>query len=311
MTRRALVAVLILGLVTPAAAEDPPQRGPEIIPGHAIDRRTAGGITGLAIGLGLVSQLIPIRSPEPWSSELFGADEGVRDNFAPRAMHIADAMVGLSLAAPAIYLVGATIDDADGDRLLLYGQSVAINALLAGTVKRLVQRPRPYTYSRDPLARKFAKAAGDDAYLSFYSGHSALSFGAAVTGAYLVGASGDSATATSVAWGSGLAIAAATATMQVRAGKHFPSDVVIGSAVGIAVGYLVPALHADGKPYTPSGQDVAAAATGIVGGILLSSLVPLGKRRSELDDKPPVPSLGISPMAVQGGGFGFAITGGM
>ena len=100
--------------------------------------------------------------------------------------------------------------------------------------------------------------------------------------------------------------------MQVRAGKHFPSDVVIGSAVGIAVGYLVPALHADDKPYSPSGQDLAAAATGIVGGILLSSLIPLGKRASEIDDKPAAATnLGFSPIAVSGGGFGFAITGGL
>jgi len=307
MMRRALVAVLIVGLVTPAAAEEPVS-----IPGHAIDRRVTGGISGVAVGLGLVSQLIPIRAREPWNSELVEIDEGVRDNFSPRAMHVADAMLGLSLGAPAIYLMGSSIDDSDGDKLLLYGQSIAINALLAGTAKRLVQRPRPYTYSRDPVAMKFAKAAGDDAYLSFYSGHAALSFGAAVTGAYLLGASGESETATSVAWGAGLAVAAATATMQVRAGKHFPSDVLIGSAVGIAVGYLVPALHADDKPYAPSGQDVAAAATGIVGGILLSSLLPLGGRKSEIDAKAPaVTGLGFSPMAVQGGGFGLSITGGM
>jgi len=307
MTRCALVAVLILSLVTPAAAEDEPA----IIPGHAIDRPVTGGISGVAIGLGLLSQLMPIRSRDPWNSELFDLDEDVRDNFAPRAMTVADVGLGLSLGAPAIYLMGTSIDDSDGDKLLLYGQTIAINALLAGTAKRLVQRPRPYTYSRDPLAIKFAKAAGDDAYLSFYSGHSALSFGAAVTGAYLLGASGEGDTATSVAWGTGLAMAAVTATMQVRAGKHFPSDVVIGSAVGIAVGYLVPALHADGTPYTPSGQDLAAAATGVVGGILIASLLPLGKRRSELDDKPAAASVGFSPMPISGGGIGFAITGGM
>ena len=301
------MAVLICSLVTPAVAED--ERA--AIPGHVIDRRVTGGITGVTIGLGLVSQLIPIRSRDPWNSELVGIDEEVRDNFSPRAMTVADAGLGLSLGTPAIYLMGSSIDDADGDKLLVYGQSIAVNALLAGTMKRLVQRPRPYTYSRDPLAIKFAKSAGDDAYLSFYSGHSALSFGAAVTGAYLLGASGESETATSVAWGTGLAMAAMTATMQVRAGKHFPSDVLVGSAVGIAVGYLVPALQADDKPYAPSGQDVAAAATGIVGGILFASLLPLGKRKSELDDRPAAASLGFSPMAVQGGGIGFAITGGM
>ncbi len=307
MNQRAVVVLLCFVLAAPAIADDEAS-----IPGHAIDRGMNSGITGMALGLGLVSQLIPVRDPELWRAELAGFDEGAKQNFSPRAASIADGMLGLSLAAPALYLMGSTIDDADGDKLLLYGQSVAVNALIAGVTKRLVQRPRPYMYSKDPAAQRYAREQGDDGYMSFYSGHAALSFGAAVTGAYLLGASGASKSTMYLAWGGGLMLASSTANLRVRAGKHFYSDVIIGGMVGVAVGYVVPALHAEGDPYRPSLEEVAAGAAGIVGGLLLSSLIPLEHRHNELDpgNSGLVHNLRVTPMPVTNG-FGFAIGGGL
>lgn len=306
MTHRVVAAALCFALTAPAYADE------DTIPGHVIDRRTSGGISGLAMGLGLVSQLIPIRRDTLWANELADFDAKVHDNFSRRAGGLSDAMLGVAVAAPALYLMGTSIDDADGDKWIIYGQSLAVNALIAGVTKRLVQRPRPYMYSRDPAVQRFAKEQGDDGYLSFYSGHSALSFGSAVTGAYLLGASGANKTARAFAWSGGLMLASATANLRVRSGKHFYSDVVIGSLIGIAVGYVVPALHADDKPYTPSGQEIAAGAAGVLGGLLISSLLPLEKRTSELDAGKPglIKSLSLSPMPVTGG-FGFALGGGL
>lgn len=306
MTRRVVAAALCLALVAPASADE------SSIPGHEIDRRTNGGISGVAMGLGLVAQLIPIRRTTLWHSEIAGFDERVHDNFSSRAGALSDALLGLSLGAPALYLMGTSIDDADGDKWIIYGQSLAVNALIAGVTKRLVQRPRPYLYSRDPAAQRYAKEQGEDAFLSFYSGHAALSFGAAVTGAYLLGASGASKGQRAFAWGGGMMLASATSNLRVRSGKHFYSDVVIGSLIGITVGYLVPALHADGAPYKPSGEEVAAGAAGILGGVLLSRLLPLEKRSSELELAKPglVKNLRLSPMPVSGG-FGFALGGGL
>lgn len=305
MIHRVVVAVLCFGLVAPAHADDS-------IPGHEIDRRVNGGLTGLAMGIGLVAQLIPLRHTDLWRVELTSFDEAVHLNYSPRAAALSDALFGLSLATPALYLMGTSIDDADGDKLIIYGQTLAVNTLLVGVVKRLVQRPRPYLYSTDPAARRYAKAQGEDAYLSFYSGHAALTFGAAVTGAYLLSASGASTGARALAWGGGLMLASTTANLRVRAGKHFYSDVIIGGLVGITVGYLVPALHADDKPYVPSGEEIAAGAAGILGGLLLSSLLPLEKRTGERDASKQglVKNLSLSPMPVSGG-FGFALGGGL
>lgn len=39
------------------------------------------------------------------------------------------------------------------------------------------------------------------------------------------------------------ALAATTASLRVVAGKHFYSDVIVGSAIGTAIGATVPLLH--------------------------------------------------------------------
>jgi hypothetical protein len=272
-SRVAVVAVLICAVAAPAVADD-------TIPGHRIDRPTTGVVALGALGVGIVASLIPMREDRGlWRHELFGAaDDRVHDNFSLRASQISDVLLGASLAAPIAYLIGTRIDDADGDRLLIYGEAVAFDFALFQIVKRVVQRPRPYRYSSSPDAVAYAQSQGDDADLSFYSGHAATSFCAATAGAYLLSASSASRGERAFAWAGGFAAAAATSNLRVRAGKHFYSDVTIGAAVGVAIGYLVPALHADAGAYVPDTLDLVAAAAGLLGGVAISQLLPLGAR---------------------------------
>lgn len=299
-TYLALAALAVAA--SPARADDA-----DHIPGHTVTRSVDGGIQAVAVGVGLAAKLIPLRDREPWDTEIFASDKGVRDNFSPRASHISDGLLALSIAAPAVYLTGSTIEDVDADRLLLYGQTMAINVALASIAKQLVQRPRPYTYSRDPAVRAYAKEEGTDAYLSFYSGHAALSFGAATTGAYLLNTTDASPVAKNIAWGVGFGVAAMTASLRVRAGKHYYSDVLAGSFVGISVGFLVPALHADNGPLAPTGGQLAIAGGSILGGILLARLIPLEKTLEGGDGS----GVGVSfaPTAVDHG-MGIGIVGG-
>jgi hypothetical protein len=55
---------------------------------------------------------------------------------------------------------GGTIEDADGDRLLLYGEALAVNLALFEGVKHLVQRPRPYLYSSSPEVARAGPGPG-------------------------------------------------------------------------------------------------------------------------------------------------------
>src|SRR5262249_53961008 len=144
-------------------------------------------------------------------------DDAVTGQFSHHAARLSDLLLGLAIAAPVAYLTGPTIDDADGDRLVLYGETLAVDLALVPLTKYLAQRPRPYLYNRSPEVARFARAAGDDGWTSFYSSHAAMSFGAAVAGAYLLGASNHDPKARIAALGSGFAVAAATSNLRVRA----------------------------------------------------------------------------------------------
>ena len=257
-------------LATPAVADD-------AIPGHAIDRSTDGIVVAGALGVAAGLSLIPVSTARAlWTRELFGdTDAAVHARFSPRAARISDALVGATIAAPLGYLTGATIEDADGDRFVIYGEALAINLALFQGVKHLVQRPRPYLYSQRPEVQRYAAAQGADAYQSFYSAHAATAFCAATAGAYLAGAGATSRGVRVAAWAGGFAAAGAASNLRVRAGKHFYSDIAIGGLVGIAIGYSVPALHADRRAYVPSTSDLGAAAAGLLAGGLVSELLAL------------------------------------
>jgi membrane-associated phospholipid phosphatase len=114
------------------------------------------------------------------------------------------------------------------------------------TTKALVGRKRPYAFNpRMTLEEKYQIAAseGSDVFFSFFSGHATSAFAAATfTSTVFTDLFGPSKWSHLV-WGSTLTLATMTAYSRVKAGKHYPSDVIVGAAVGSAIGYLVPRLH--------------------------------------------------------------------
>jgi membrane-associated phospholipid phosphatase len=299
----ALPRLTVAALVTAVVGRASPVVADDAIPGHAIDRSTNSVVIAGALGVAAGLSLVPVSTARAlWRRELFGdTDAAVHARFSPRAARISDALVGATVAAPLAYLTGPTIEDADGDRFVIYGQALAINLALFQGVKHLVQRPRPYLYSQLPDVQRYAAAQGSDAYQSFYSAHAATAFCAATAGAYLAGAGSTSRTVRAAAWAGGFAAAAAASNLRVRAGKHFYSDIAIGGVVGIALGYVVPALHADGRAYVPSSTEIGAAAAGVLAGGLVSQLLSVERLRDA--------DLSIGPIALsRGAGVGVAGT---
>jgi membrane-associated phospholipid phosphatase len=108
--------------------------------------------------------------------------------------------------------------------------------------KVAVQRKRPFLYNTDLSTEERFRNDEDDVF-SFYSGHTAVAF---FTATFLSKVATDiygEYTVTRFLWGSTLAVAALTGYARIRAGEHYPTDVVAGAAVGCAVGYFVPVLH--------------------------------------------------------------------
>lgn len=115
-----------------------------------------------------------------------------------------------------------------------------VTGALNQVVKLAAARPRPLLYERaltDPLQRD------PDNYLSFYSSHtsSAFTIGLAYAQTFAFRHPNSPARfwvyAAAVAAGSGIGLT------RILAGKHFPSDVLVGAAAGTASGLLIPWLH--------------------------------------------------------------------
>jgi len=132
-------------------------------------------------------------------------------------------------------------------RSVVYLESSLLAATMTKLIKNSANRPRPYTYVSD--TQRPADATYDvtknDAFESMPSGHASAAFcGAAfaVTDHLITRPQAGWLERVGVAFTGGV-LASMTSTLRVSAGKHFPSDVLAGGAIGMASGVVVPMAH--------------------------------------------------------------------
>lgn len=145
-----------------------------------------------------------------------------------------------SAALPTLLLVGKDTRHDAGKLGVLFGEAMAINYGLTNVIKSIALRPRPYLYDEniDPVT---IISSGDRA--SFLSGHTSVS---ATSGFFFARTFSDyypDSKLKPYVWVLGAGVPALTGYLRVKAGRHFPSDVIAGYTLGAAIGYLVPTLH--------------------------------------------------------------------
>jgi membrane-associated phospholipid phosphatase len=233
-----------------------------------------GGITGAAVlGTALLSR-VPVDTSMRWRTQLLPWDRELEGRTSASAAKTSDTLLVVDLVVPLGLLLGQTgMAEAYGQRALLYGETLAVTLFANVATKYLVARPRPYVYSDDVRVQDYAQRQGKDSHLSFYSGHSSLSFAASVAGAYLFAQNTTDKAARAAVWGFELALAGATASLRTRAGKHFYSDVLVGAAVGAAIGYGVPRLHGGPRVELSVAEWIATGSAPVVG-VLVAQLLP-------------------------------------
>ncbi len=109
--------------------------------------------------------------------------------------------------------------------------------------KATVGRERPYLYNTDLSVEERHAIDSEDAFFSFYSGHVAAAFTAATFLSKVFSDIHGKSIWSTLLWGSSLSLASLTGYARVKSGMHFPTDAIVGAAVGFAVGYLIPMLH--------------------------------------------------------------------
>lgn len=249
---------LVLALATPAAAQS--DKSPyEVSPITELS---------LSLGVGLTSVLVPAlvfhedfdEPPcgecDPFSLNRF--DRPVTGYWSPAAQRASDVTVGLLMLSP--YLLSG-LEGVDGEwtkDAVVYTESLAVSLVITQLIKYSVRRARPFTYGDDaPHAKKLRY----DSTLSFSSGHSSLAFTAATVAAYTWQLRHPHGSSKYVVWGGTMSLAAATASLRVIGGKHFFSDVLVGSAIGFLVGIVVPSLHRIDRKPRSGGSNASATLT--------------------------------------------------
>jgi membrane-associated phospholipid phosphatase len=241
-------------LVLAALALAPPARAGSV---YELSIARDGAITAAALGLtvalyALSDELITPRCPcDPREVPAF--DRWVLGSNSSTAARVSDATVLLATVGP----LGLDWGDAGSNRARLedaavVAEALAVTGALVTLTKYLVQRPLPRTYDGDPDL-----VAAPRGYRAFFSGHTAITAAALSTWAMT---RRERHGAEAWPWVVAGLVTASVAGERVAAGSHFPSDVVVGAAVGTVVGLLVPRLHERSRSSAPP-----AAASPLVG----------------------------------------------
>ena len=201
------------------------------------------GVVGVASGVLLRNQRDPLSPNELGqlnTNDILAFDRGAASNYSPSARRVSDGLIVASLAMPLISLAFDEARSEAGTLGVMLLEVLILNETLTGLTKGLVDRPRPYTYNTSlPVELR----TGQDDTFSFFSGHTSHSAALAFFTARVISAYTERPAVRMVAWAGAALLPAATGWMRYEAGKHFPTDVVVGYAVGASVGLLIPYLH--------------------------------------------------------------------
>lgn len=156
------------------------------------------------------------------------------------ADNYSDAIIIGSHALPALLMTNKAIRKDAGKIALLYVEMYSITAGITFIVKSTALRPRPFVHNE--LVNEASKLE-PHARFSFFSGHTSGTaancfFTAKVFSDYFP----DSKLKPYV-WGLAATIPAVTGYFRVKAGKHYPTDVLFGYGIGAVVGVLIPHVH--------------------------------------------------------------------
>jgi membrane-associated phospholipid phosphatase len=230
---------------------------------------------GTAAGLSLLTAGAAAIWPKPNVARLTiapGFERGTEQNLSSVSRRISDVTLAASWATPIATLASRQSGTTYGNSLIIYGETLSGTVLLNVLLKQMVLRARPYTNSRDPDAIAHSEAEGPDAFYSFHSGHSSIAFTGATAGSLLFAAGDRGRRAVALHWGVTLTLASLTAHSRVRAGQHYPTDVLVGSLLGASMGFVVPLLHQIDLELRP--EDVVNGVVGIGLGAGLGFLLP-------------------------------------
>jgi membrane-associated phospholipid phosphatase len=128
----------------------------------------------------------------------------------------------------------------------MYAESVSFTLAMTSLVKMAVRRPRPIAYIEANAHKNdevpYSNSSTDSA-LSFFSGHAAVTATISSTATYLAFVRSPRTVRPWLTLAAGVGLTTFVSFERVRAGAHFPTDVIAGAIAGAGIGVVVPHLH--------------------------------------------------------------------
>ncbi|MFZ1561702.1 MAG: phosphatase PAP2 family protein [Saprospiraceae bacterium] len=207
-----------------------------------------GLITGIGISLNVLGISLLNHADHPDATEIatlrredvWSFDRGATFNNSKTAGKWSDIILYSASTIPFLTYFDKTCRNEGGSIALMAVETWLITNGITDIVKASTKRYRPLVYNDQfSLEEKLANGSRR----SFFSGHTssttALSF---FTAKVILDTHPDMKNKW-IVWSLGAAIPAAIGYLRYEAGKHYPTDIITGYAVGATIGYLIPHIH--------------------------------------------------------------------
>jgi membrane-associated phospholipid phosphatase len=260
---RSAAPLLVMSLLAPASAraDDPPKTvEPEkALPLFKVDPVADAVLIAAGLGFSGIDELIlstgEIAPQRPGSTNnLLGIDRiAVTQTIDPHATTYSNIGLGVALGFAALDPVLSGLRDGSDAGLVdgtIYAESLSITLAITDLTKIAFRRPRPIAYKEQAAldaqyggASKSPSISDTDATLSFFSGHASIIAATSATATYLAFMRSPGTWRPWVTLVAGTLLTTGISYERVRAGAHFPTDVIAGALAGGCIGVLVPHLH--------------------------------------------------------------------
>ena len=206
----------------------------------------------LAVGSSslFVTSLIVGRSQDPLTLNQIRAldrtdinqfDRGATGNYSTKSGVTSDVLRAMAWGFPFVVVTSDPRMRSDFKILsVLALETFFITSAVTNIVKLSAKRIRPFAYNDDvQIAPKLRRGVRR----SFFSGHTSLTASFSFLLARIINDYGHNCLIRHISWGSAALLPAFVSYLRVRAGKHFPTDVMVGYTVGALIGYFLPKIH--------------------------------------------------------------------
>lgn len=172
--------------------------------------------------------------------DINGFDRWAAEVYSEKAANTSDFFFYGAMPLPLVLLADKHIRKDAGKIGLMYLEAMSVTGLLYTGATYSFDRYRPLAYNTEaPMGER----TGGGAKNSFFAGHVALVGTASFFTAKVFSDYHPDSKLRYLFYGAAIVATGGTGYLRHRGGKHFPSDIILGTAVGTLSGILVPQFH--------------------------------------------------------------------